>query len=651
MMKKIFKKKSFQALALGFLMTVLLMLLVGSNSMLLQTSVLNLPDHKAFDGTTYPVELVPDWVHLDADNYKSTYSVIGSLKKLIKVPYYDPAQLKKSVSNLVWGNASDDKVRNAKITYSVPYLGNYKLDGVEYGGSHPAVDIKIPLNTPVFAIANGVIAKASNQEDGFGHHIVIQHNNFPSLDNESKKDVIYSSYSHLNTLLVSEGDVVIKGQQIAYSGSTGTSTTPHLHFQIDNSSAPWHPYWPFTWKEAQDAGLDFYSAINAGLGADKAKLTTINPLMYVQKYLDRDVVNSVVEEVVVKPVVKPVEKVIKDLPAASVPSAGAGSYVGVLDKTDNTDVKVEDTVVSEVDVVEIEKVVEEVKLEEVRDPSVINFEFEVDESYLFDENGKYKFKVLMRDQYGDVYNDGFSDSVLVATENSNVRVDKTLVNNMSFGSDGVLENSFTLRKSGQERFKINYDGKEFTSDWFDVIEVDAESRFKDIRTNNKYYDAIEYLADEGVISGYDDKTFRPNQTVTRVEALKFIFEGTKANLEGGDLSFSDLDDSPWYSEYLFTAMKKNVVKGYDDGSFKPHKTVNKAEFLKMLFLGMGVDVEEKVSYSPFMDVKMKEWYAPYFIKAYELGIIDDSSKYINPSVGMTRGEVADAIYKVMTLED
>lgn len=530
--KKAFNMKTALVVGVTTLATSL-MASVDTGSILFSTNVLEIKEHAPFDGTVYPMKKVPNWTKLSSDKRDQAYSALSE-SDLMDIPYYDPKQLEVSADTLKWGNPVDDMIRNAKITYSVPYMGNYKLDGHENGGSHPAVDIKIPEETPIFSIANGTVIKASTQSSGFGHHIVIQHNNFPSLSDANSKSTIYSSYSHLGDVLISEGEVVSKGQQIALSGSTGTATTPHLHFQIDNNTAPWHPYWPFTWQEAQEAGLDFFSAINEGLGKEKAIETTINPMNYVQAYMNGSA-----------PVVDSSDNV-------------AETIVVVPEGEDATSYVPENPVVAEETVATTETEVTPVETETV--PEVVP----------------------------EVIEEGTPEEVVKA-------------------------------------------------------------QFSDVPEDSKYYEAITYLVSEGIIEGYDDDTFKPDQAVNRVESLKFILEGISAAVEKGQLPFTDVSSEAWYSGYLYTAYKREIVNGHPDGTFKPEDAVNKAEFFKILFNGLSVDINPDVASAPYDDVVTTDWFAPYMAYAKELKILDPEAKIIEPSRGMTRGEVAEAIYKLMKL--
>lgn len=615
------KKLNYSALKSFFLILVVSIVfsysIFGGNlSYFLRTSIVGYPEHEPFDGTTYPIQEVPDWVNLSSDKWDDNYSSLSD-SDLVDLPYYDPNQLEISTDNLTWGDSDDNKIRNAKITYSVPYMGNYLLDGKEYGGSHLAIDIKIPSGTPIYSIANGTVIKASRQSSGFGYHIVIQHNNFPTLDDANAKEIIYSSYSHLSDISVSEGDTVTKGEQIALSGATGTATTPHLHFQIDNDNAPWHPFWPFTWQEASDAGLDFFSAVNEGLGQDKAIETTINPMKYVQKYLDAEA--SVEDEV----------------DTDSDKSADADSYVPKNENTSNETVESNETPEDS-----SEKIAEEsVPL----DPPVLTFKFELSPQYYID--GDSDFSILLRDQYGNEF-EGFLGEALVSSANG-LTSSPAIIRSMDFDKDGRLNLNFSKMKEGRDKLKIEYNGTTYYSDWFDILSTDDGTSFSDVPKDNEYFEAITYLAGEGVVAGYPDGTFKPNNTVSRVEALKFILEGIKETVSSGDIPFSDVSKSEWYSDYLYTAYSEGVVSGYPDGTFKPSNKVNKAEFYKILFNSMKIDINFKIESAPFEDVEVGDWFAPYLAYAKKIEIIDSDIKKINPSKGMTRGEVADAIYKLM----
>lgn len=101
---------------------------------------------------------------------------------------------------------------------------------------HAGMDIGAPLNTPVYASANGRVKAYwnGNATKGFGKFIEIDNGII------NGKHVV-SWYGHLNEWLVQSGQIVHKGQQIAKVGSTGSSTGPHLHFQVNEDRFPVDP--------------------------------------------------------------------------------------------------------------------------------------------------------------------------------------------------------------------------------------------------------------------------------------------------------------------------------------------------------------------------------------------------------------------------
>jgi murein DD-endopeptidase MepM/ murein hydrolase activator NlpD len=93
--------------------------------------------------------------------------------------------------------------------------------GWRWGRMHRGIDIAGPVGTPIVAAASGVVVQAGWNSGGYGNLVDIRH-----------ADGSMTRYAHNSRLLVSNGQQVRQGQQIAEMGSTGYSTGPHLHFEV-----------------------------------------------------------------------------------------------------------------------------------------------------------------------------------------------------------------------------------------------------------------------------------------------------------------------------------------------------------------------------------------------------------------------------------
>ncbi|MDE5985359.1 MAG: M23 family metallopeptidase [Eubacterium sp.] len=112
---------------------------------------------------------------------------------------------------------------NGKMINPCP---NGTFNGNDYpnyssGAYHGGRDISCQKGTPVYAAADGIVIKATYMNTSYGNHIMIAHGND-----------VYTLYAHNSELLVSVGDEIKQGQQIAISGDTGNSSGPHLHFEV-----------------------------------------------------------------------------------------------------------------------------------------------------------------------------------------------------------------------------------------------------------------------------------------------------------------------------------------------------------------------------------------------------------------------------------
>lgn len=168
--------------------------------------------------------------------------------------------------------------------FSVAYLWTYiSWDYSEWTGSHPAVDI-VPetKNQEIFAPLDGIAFKT--WEDGaYGKYIVIEHKNVPHPDDMSKTTTLYSCFQHLSDVYVKDWQSLKEWDSIGRTGNTWNSFWEHLHFQIDRVEAPFHAYWPFTGAEVREAGTTFSWGVNIWLGKEKARMYTVNPLVYLDR--------------------------------------------------------------------------------------------------------------------------------------------------------------------------------------------------------------------------------------------------------------------------------------------------------------------------------------------------------------------------------
>ncbi len=95
--------------------------------------------------------------------------------------------------------------------------------------THEGIDIAVPCGTEVCSAMSGVVRFAGTL-DGYGLTVVLAHDdNFLTL------------YAHLDSFNVKKGDVISIGDTIALSGNSGTSTGPHLHFEIRKDEIPLNP--------------------------------------------------------------------------------------------------------------------------------------------------------------------------------------------------------------------------------------------------------------------------------------------------------------------------------------------------------------------------------------------------------------------------
>lgn len=126
-----------------------------------------------------------------------------------------------------------------------------------------------------------------------------------------------------------------------------------------------------------------------------------------------------------------------------------------------------------------------------------------------------------------------------------------------------------------------------------AVQVSAKIVFADLAPTHWCYDKIIDFEKKGYVCGYEDGTFRADQTITRAEYVKIVnnFFGYKQNTE--DVAeFSDVKSGDWFAPYINEAVKRGYITGYDDGTFRPYDPIRRQEATVILSRILEIDKEE-----------------------------------------------------------
>ena len=126
-----------------------------------------------------------------------------------------------------------------------------------------------------------------------------------------------------------------------------------------------------------------------------------------------------------------------------------------------------------------------------------------------------------------------------------------------------------------------------------LVTVGAGAAFSDAE-EIQYKEAVQVMADLGILAGYDDGSFKPQGNLSRGAAAKIIAyialgTTTAESLSLGDMKFTDVPATSSRAPFIAWASEQGIVDGYGDGTFNPNGNVSGHAFLKMVLGAMGID--------------------------------------------------------------
>ncbi|WP_342471425.1 S-layer homology domain-containing protein [Metasolibacillus sp. FSL H7-0170] len=170
--------------------------------------------------------------------------------------------------------------------------------------------------------------------------------------------------------------------------------------------------------------------------------------------------------------------------------------------------------------------------------------------------------------------------------------------------------------------------------------------FKDLNPNADYYKPVLDLVNRGVVSGYSDGTFRPSEAVTRGEAAKILALAMGLNVaRQKNPGFTDVSQSHPYYSYIAAIANEGIIDGFNDKTFKPNELITRGQIAKALTLGFQLEVATKINHN-FTDVSSQNANAAFIQTLYNLDIAKGTTATtFEPFGTVTRAQLATFIWR------
>lgn len=164
-------------------------------------------------------------------------------------------------------------------------------------------------------------------------------------------------------------------------------------------------------------------------------------------------------------------------------------------------------------------------------------------------------------------------------------------------------------------------------------------------------DYVEYGVKKGYINGYEDGTFKPDNSVTRAEFSKMINSAVGIS-KTADISFRDVESNAWYYKEVRKAVYAGYTNGYEDDTFRAENQITREE-AAVILSRLATRSERTGRLSSFKDADdVADWATDAFKLAYAKGYINgDEQNRLNPKGLLTRGEAAKIIYSLINTEN
>lgn len=184
-----------------------------------------------------------------------------------------------------------------------------------------------------------------------------------------------------------------------------------------------------------------------------------------------------------------------------------------------------------------------------------------------------------------------------------------------------------------------------------TLSIQVTIAFTDLAEGHWAAEAILALSEDEIIKGYDDGTVKPSQNASRAEFTSLVARilGLKGN---GKLEFSDIDESAWYANDVSAAVAEGLVVGWNE-SFRPNDTITREEAMVIIAKAIsrfGIEAAgDLTSLEAFTDAaEISDWATSSAATLVSNGVIVGAEGKINSKAKITRAEISMILYQMKT---
>ena len=187
----------------------------------------------------------------------------------------------------------------------------------------------------------------------------------------------------------------------------------------------------------------------------------------------------------------------------------------------------------------------------------------------------------------------------------------------------------------------------------DDTPVDTGLPFTDVKADDWFYEAVKYVYDNKLMDGTSSTTFAPLMTTNRAMIVTILWRQAGSPTVDYTMNFTDVEDGVWYTEAVRWAAAEGVVKGYSDTVFAPNDTVTREQLAVILYRyaeSKGYDMSAKGDLTTFTDgANTSSWATEAMEWAVGSGLLTgkDGGK-LDPTGTATRAEVATILMRFVT---